>query len=90
MRLALVFLALSSGFACAQQPAPAAEATLKLSAEDQKNFREVCAIAMRNPAIGTDMTYNVSAWCLEINGKIAQSFRALRPEATPQLDHPKE
>jgi|HubBroStandDraft_2_1064218.scaffolds.fasta_scaffold725209_2 hypothetical protein len=84
LRLVSILLILSTTFALAQQPAPAPDATLKLSAEDQKNFKEVCAFAMRNAALPTDMTYNVSAWCLAINGKITQALQApVAPETKP-------
>lgn len=82
LRLAFAMLALSSSFAYAQQPTPAPDATLKLSAEDQKNFKEVCAFAMRNTALPTDMTYNVSAWCLGMSNKITQSQQAAEPKAS--------
>jgi hypothetical protein len=75
---ALIVAALltSTTIACAQQAAPPRDISVSLSPDDQKNFKEVCAMAMRNPALPTDMTYNVSAWCLTINGKITQALQA--------------
>lgn len=53
--IAIALLA-STAISCAQQAAPPRDISVSLSPEDQKNFKEVCAMAMRNPAIGTDMT----------------------------------
>jgi tRNA A37 threonylcarbamoyladenosine synthetase subunit TsaC/SUA5/YrdC len=83
---ALIVAALltSTTIACAQQSTPAPDATLKLSAEDQKNFREVCAMAMRNAALPTETTYGVSAWCVNMNAKIVQAQQAPPTEKKPE------
>jgi hypothetical protein len=81
LRFFFTILVCSVGIAHAQQPAAAPDATLKLSAEDQKNFKEVCAMAMRNAALPTETTYGVSAWCVNMNAKIVQ---AATPPAKPE------
>jgi hypothetical protein len=73
VRAILLGLLCFSTPAFAQQPVSVPDATLKLSAEDQKNFREVCAVAMKSPATSTDTTYQISAWCMTMLNKIAEA-----------------
>jgi hypothetical protein len=84
IRLVLAILTLSTSLSYAQQPVTSHDIDLHLSAEDQKNFREVCAMAMRNMAIGTDMTYQISGWCIAMNGKMIQALQML-----PKAEEPK-
>lgn len=38
--------------------------SMVLTGEDQKNFREVCRVAMQNPSQTTDNVFSLSTWCI--------------------------
>jgi hypothetical protein len=78
---AAIFLCLATP-ALAQQPGR--DISIALSPDDQKIFKEVCAMAMRNPALPTETTYGVSTWCVNMNAKIVQAQQAPPAEKKPE------
>jgi uncharacterized lipoprotein YajG len=87
---ALIVAALltSTTIACAQpaaqQAASLRDISVSLSPDDQKIFKEVCAMAMRNPALPIETTYGVSTWCVNMNAKIVQAQQAPPAEKKPE------
>jgi hypothetical protein len=79
-RIAILFCLATP--ALAQQPGR--DISIALAPDDQKIFKEVCAMAMRNPALPTETTYGVSAWCVNMNAKIVQAQQAPLAENKPE------
>jgi hypothetical protein len=75
-------LVLVSAPALAQQAGR--DISIALSPDDQKIFKEACAMAMRNAALPTETTYGVSAWCVNMNAKIVQAQQAPPAEKKPE------